>query len=326
MNIITNKAENVNVYEQGLFELMGKEGDKWSDKHLKALVMSDKLIKIGEINRGIRMKQCGNFVEMEVCPKCGRKHIKRATLCRDRFCPICGWRLSMKRYVKMLKIINGLMKQNKDCEWQFVTLTVKNCKIEELKDTMQEMSRTWNSIASSKPFKRNILGTARSVEITYNQRTKEFHPHYHILTIWKPDFTPSNLIVDKWMSSIRLTVSEKAQCTESIKNLHYTEEKDSEEDIKNAILEVYKYSIKDNELLEMPLKTLKILNFQLKGKRMTSLTGIIKQYAKTIGADNLEELDEDEQEEIVCKDCGSADIIKIVGTWSGTGYAWRRED
>lgn len=320
-------------------EFRKKYGQKWHEKKQKAAIIAQKMRKIGEINRAIRMENCSDYVKMETCNQCGTSHLVRANLCRDRFCPVCKWRLSMKRFATMIGIVEALRRGYPESSWQFVTLTVKNCRPENLPETMDEMSRIWNSIASSKKFKAKVAGWARSTEITYNTKTKEVHPHYHVLVMYEELTEPDEYIINRWMQGIRLTVDRKAQdasqleftCDENREIGWAVDDNPDDEAAIEAILETFKYATKDAEIENMPLGVFHSLVKVINKRRLIAFGGKIKEYAKLLEAGNLEELgDGEERDEETkldrCIHCGSKDLVEVVGKWAGNNYIWRRAE
>lgn len=82
-----------------------------------------------------------------------------------------------------------------------MTLTVKNCYGEDLKDTLDLMTSAFNKMNQRKAFKKAIKGYFRSLEITYNKEEDTYHPHFHlILAVNKNYFTDDKtyLSQSKW--------------------------------------------------------------------------------------------------------------------------------
>ena len=81
---------------------------KITQKKEHSIAISQKLIAIGERNRGIRMKACNTDLQLYRCKCCGKTKILNAHLCRDRLCPTCQYLLSVKRYNQMIKTIDNI--------------------------------------------------------------------------------------------------------------------------------------------------------------------------------------------------------------------------
>lgn len=326
----------VDIEKEDAFSL--RYGNKWEIKKKKAKEVSEKMSKIGEKVRAIRMANCAEIVTGKVCQKCGQMHLQYANLCRDRFCPVCKWRLSMKRFTSMYKIITGLRQQYPEAAWQFVTLTAQNCAPKDLDIMLDEMSRAWNNITTAKKFKRKVAGWARSMEFTYNETAGTLHPHYHILVMYKELEEPDEYIIQRWLKGIKWKTSVLAQEAHEIE---FTAEDQMEigwEVDQNpndtaaieAILETYKYTTRDKDVDNMPLGVFRVMVDVLKNRRLVAFGGVIKEYARDLELDRLEDADERDSEEEEreverCIKCGNSHLVEIIGKWAGDSYIWRRE-
>ena len=54
----------------------------------------------------------------------------------------------------------------------FLTLTVKNCRGEDLKSTIQMLLKGFDRMFRRAVFKKYVLGFIRSLEVTYNEQTR----------------------------------------------------------------------------------------------------------------------------------------------------------
>lgn len=315
-----------------------KYGKKWQEKKILAKAVAKKLRSIGENARAARMENCSEIIAGRICADCGQMTVDYANLCRDRFCPICKWRLSMQRFANMMQIVTGLRTSYPEAEWQFVTLTAKNCPADELGTMLDEMGRCWNNITTSKKFKERVAGWAKSVEITYNTRAGTLHPHFHIIMMYEEGFAPTDYVIKRWLKGVRLETSPLAQCAEEIKwevsdtaeiGGQLWEDKADREAIQ-AILETFKYATKDSDVLQLPTKEFFIVSHLLANRRLISFGGVIKEYAKLCELDkSMEEITGDSDDEAVlniCCRCRSKKLVDVVANWCGQAYIWRRVD
>ena len=341
MEIITQVEVKVNTDFDNLANIVSASGEmglKWTQKKLRAKEISAKMMKIGEVPRALRMANCGEIISGGVCADCGHLSVKYANLCRDRLCPVCTWRLSMRRFANMYTIVQGLRCAYPEAGWGFVTLTAKNCKPEKLKMMLNCMFYTWNCIASSKKFKERVAGWARSLEITYNQKTNTLHPHFHILVMY-PEGTCGDLeyITRRWVKTIPWYANENGQNVEIIleaggeSEIGWKVDDNPEDDATvDAILETYKYSIKDKDIGDMPLSTFRDTVEAIKGRRLVAFGGTVKEYARESQMLDMDDANDEDESQIEsrlskCYKCGGKQIIDVVGKWAGSGYLWRRE-
>lgn len=118
-----------------------------------------------------------------------------------------------------------LEKQETDLHWHFITLTVPNIphlferdpeglEVNWLdKMILEPWRKMWNASRQRRRAKKNskrkaripgldviaaLLGYMGRLEITYNRRTKEFHPHIHLLALSDRRWLPYDLILRAW--------------------------------------------------------------------------------------------------------------------------------
>lgn len=337
MDIIAHIDIHVKVEAEKEDAFSLRYGNKWESKKRKAKEVSEKMAKIGEKVRAIRMANCAEVVNGRVCEHCGQMHVQYANLCRDRFCPICKWRLSMRRFTDMFRIVTGLRQQYPESSWQFVTLTCRNCAPKDLSELLDEMSRCWNNITTAKKFKKRIAGWARSTEFTYNEVTGELHPHYHILVMYKELEEPDDYIIQRWLKGLNWKTSRLAQEEHTIE---FTAEDEQEigwevdqnpEDtaVIEAVLETYKYTTRDKDVDNMPLGVFRTMVSVLQNRRLTAFGGIIKEYAKELNVERMDNTGERDEEEVDheterCIKCGNSHLVEIIGKWAGDSYIWRK--
>ena len=68
---------------------------------------------------------------------------------------MCAWRRSLKIFGQVSKVMDHVEK-NYNYRYIFLTLTVKNCYGEDLKDTLDLMTSAFNKMNQRKAFKKAI--------------------------------------------------------------------------------------------------------------------------------------------------------------------------
>ncbi|MCE4093463.1 protein rep, partial [Klebsiella pneumoniae] len=71
-----------------------------------------------------------------------------------------------------------------DSRWMFLTLTVRNCAIGELGDTLSRMNTAFQRLKDRKEF-RPVQGRIRTTEVTRGSDGSA-HPHFHTLMMVPP--------------------------------------------------------------------------------------------------------------------------------------------
>jgi len=161
-----------------------------------------------------RIKGCTGhlgFVWSDPDPETGECHLKlrSAHFCRVRHCPVCQWRRSLMWQARFLKALPSIEAQHATARWLFLTLTVRNCKITDLRRTIQDMNKAWHRLIKRREFDSNTLGWIRTTEVTRG-RDDSAHPHFHVLMMVKPGyFAGKNYITQRrwtelWQECARL--------------------------------------------------------------------------------------------------------------------------
>lgn len=131
----------------------------------------------------------------------GNKKLYKTYFCRVRLCPMCQWRRSLKLFSQVSKITDYINKNNQ-VRYLFITLTQKNCNGSELVQEINKINKSFSLLVDktkcvqpASKFKKMLLGYIKSTEITYNPKTKTYHPHLHcIFAVQGEYFNKANYI------------------------------------------------------------------------------------------------------------------------------------
>lgn len=312
MNSISQKSENVN--SNPLLT--------WREKKLRNEKVAKKLFAIGLKERANRMKLCGTLLDMRLCPDCGASFVRSANLCRDRLCPTCEWRLSLQRYAEMCNCIGFINDTAPAFDAKFLTLTIRNCEPGNLRETILKMSSAWHKMMMRRTIKKQVIGWARSLEITYNKEKGTFHPHFHIIMLHEVggDESDQRIMWNKaWTESLGV---DYAVITDfrTIKANEGAGTNVDNEALQKAILETYKYSVKSDELENMPLTVFRTFVGAISGIRFCAFGGVIKAARQLL--DCKDELDDSTEEIAQCRECGSTELQHALARWSFTEHQY----
>jgi len=114
--------------------------------------------------------------------------------CNQRWCITCN------RNRTAILINSYLPEVESIIDPRFVTLTLKNCKGEHLRDRVKLMISIWSKIQRKLQRKKECRGY-RKLEVTYNERFNDYHPHFHAIINGKRN---SQYIIDEWMKEVKL--------------------------------------------------------------------------------------------------------------------------
>ena len=186
-------------------------------------------------------------------PETGELHLKlrSAHFCRVRHCPVCQWRRSLMWQARLLKALPSIEQAHPTARWLFLTLTVRNCKITDLRRTIQSMNSAWHRLIKRQEFDSNVLCWIRTTEVTRG-KDDSAHPHFHVLMMVRPSYFSSNYYVTQrrwteiWQECARLgytpIVNVKAVRPKSgVGSIDKTP-------LRRAISETLKYSVKPQDM------------------------------------------------------------------------------
>lgn len=137
-----------------------------------------------------RLNDCGTFVSFN-----SNGEMSGANFCRDKLCPICQWRKSRKVFGEIMQIQKIVEKQVQN--FALLTLTLKNT--EHLEKGITEILKGFYNFSNNRTFKKISLGYIRTLEITFNTKNKNWHPHIHLIIALKDSYYSGNYITtQKW--------------------------------------------------------------------------------------------------------------------------------
>lgn len=277
------------------------------------------------------MSQCSNELEFMYNPATGKTSIKRASLCRDRLCPICSWRLSVKRTNEMQQTITHLLSK-KTYKGIMLTLTVQNCSKDAIRDTIRHLCASYTRLSKHRAWKRYIRGSARSIEITYSPRNDDYHPHIHALLIvddeYRCELTQQDFAA-MWRTAARLDYTPIVDVRYTYAKAEAAEDDTDEQNEAEAIMqtdklaamadgivEATKYALKPSALRRILAdEQLDSIATQLAGHRLISYGGDIKAARAELLYTDEESL-KDETGDLPITEAGNTELHRLAYQWS----------
>ena len=303
--------------------------DKWGEKKHMAQIVSSKVAAAADagvfspeymLRRSEAIGSCSRHIELAHCPDCGSLHVSRTWLCRDRLCPICNWRLSIQRASEMLRVMEYMRSGGARLSAAMLTLTVKNVTPSLPHQTVPAMLAAWKRMQQRRDLKRWVTGYARSLEVTYNRRSGEFHPHIHVLLIFHHSYD-RHITQPVWAEWWREALGVDYTPVVDIRSAYDRKSSQSRWDaLISASVEALKYATKTKILVDAPAPALAHLAHALKGRRLVCYAGCIKAARAALSladADVLHQLDE---VSLICPDCGATQVDILAYQWSQGAY------
>jgi len=171
-----------------------------------------------------------------------------ARFCRVRYCPICQWRRSLLWHAKFYNALPGIIEAHPTDRFLFLTLTVKNCAITDLRETLQAMNKAWQRLIKRKEFA-SVRGWVRTTEVTRGADNSA-HPHFHVLLMVPASYFGKDYVKQadwqaSWKEAMRLDY-------EPVVDIRTVKKKkagaDGDELPKDGLSETLKYSVKPADM------------------------------------------------------------------------------
>ncbi len=227
-----------------------------------------------------RINDCALTLEMGYSEDDKRVKLKRAYFCHVRWCPVCQWRKSLAWKARLLTALPKIQKAYPNARWLFLTLTVKNCDVADLRSTLAQMAEGWKRFSQLKAYP--ALGEIRSTEVTRSDSvTGDSHAHFHVLMMVPHGyFHPNNYLkhadwVQMWRESMRLDYDPVVD----IRTVRPKARKKSELALHDAIAETLKYALKVDDLEEHPAWFLAVTD-QLHKTRAVNAGGVFRKFLR----------------------------------------------
>lgn len=215
--------------------------------------------------------------------------------CRDRLCPSCQWRRSLRWKAEAHSMMDVIKPLHPLHRWIFMTLTVRSCHVSNLRDTLNLMSRSlrnWFDVTKHSPIHHRwpAVGWIKSTEITFDFVTGYCHPHFHILMMVEPDYYDSSKYICQqehelsalWRQAMNLDYN-------PICDVRSADRKKLRSSIIpvdpcTSIPELLKYCTKESDLVDATPQFLSQYAAQIKGLRFIEPGGLFRDY-QALGAE-----------------------------------------
>jgi plasmid rolling circle replication initiator protein Rep len=190
---------------------------------------------------------------------------------------------------RAFNVLPKIVADYKGYRWVFLTLTVRNCKITELKETLVWMNKAFKRLTELKAWP--AVGWIKSVEVTRGQHGSA-HPHFHCLLMVKPGYFGKYYIkqaewVEMWRRSLRIDYDPV---------LHIQAVKKSQQPMQ-LVPELLKYCVKESDLVADQEWFLELTRQMHKMKGVIT-GGVLKDYLKELEEEPKDLIGEDGQGEV----------------------------
>lgn len=271
--------------------------EKCTDKRLKNPKFSDYIKSFVSQKMNLRIIDCGTFLELLGDFEMENRKINKANFCKNRFCPMCSWRLACKDSLEISILMEHLRcEENK--EFIFLTLTTPNVKGDSLEEEIKKYNKAFKKLMERKEVKNIVKGYIRKLEVTYQKeqyitkdlwkRKKDYYekkglsigdlepnydtynPHFHVvIAVNKSYFTDKNYYIsrERWLELWQLSTGDKSITQVDVRKAKSNNHKE--------VYELAKYSAKDSDYL-VSRPVFETFYKALKGKQVLVFSGLFK--------------------------------------------------
>lgn len=275
--------------------------------------------KAGFPEYAARTRDCATWLQFNVY-KGGERRLKTANFCKLRLCPMCISRRARRNVVKLSQVLNRVETEH-EAKFVFLTLTIQNVEGPELGEAIAQLCEGWDRLRKQRQVERSVKGWFRAIEIT--RRGKGYHPHIHaILAVDGDYFSKASResgkylnqadLIGRWQRALRVTYRPSVR-------IQTTKGKAGQGTVAasaggRAAVEAAKYAVKDEDYIdpklpeELAVEILRDYTIALRSRRLTAFGGWMKDAARALDAENLDDGDlvRVEEEEL------RSDLVELV--------------
>ena len=240
--------------------------------------------------------------------------------CNARLCPWCEWRRTKAWRARLIGGMDALRAHNPKLIPIFITLTVRNPLLTDLRSTLQEMNAAWNRMRQRAFFPTDLW--FRRTEITVGSLPHQpitAHPHFHVLAFVSPSYFSRHYVSQltwqqEWMTALRADYAPVVD----IRRAHVKPSKLLSSEIgspeqmsasQSAAIEAAKYLSKATHLLELG-DALPEFHWQTRGLRLYACSKSLRSFIPD-GNIQEEEMNDAAFENIKPED----EVMKATAVW-----------
>lgn len=261
----------------------------WKPKKEKSGMIADSVQRNGWESRAIRMHTCGSWLKFMECEEDEYKKLVNANFCRDRICPMCNWRRSLKLQGQIMNVLHRAV-EDRRMHFLFVTLTIRNISGSELPGANKRLLKAFERFIRYDAVDKHCIGYVRNLEVTYNRERDDYHPHIHALIAVEPEYFVSGYLKkNQWVEFWQKALDVDYPPSVYVKTVKVKEG----QTLGKAAAEIGKYSVKDDDYIVQGSEQLRDevvyhLATGLKSHRLVGFGKLFRQIHKELNLDDLE--------------------------------------
>ncbi|MFY8237541.1 protein rep, partial [Clostridium perfringens] len=224
------------------------------------------------------------------------KKLHQGNFCKNRFCPMCSWRMALKDSLE-ISILMEHLRLEESKEFIFLTLTTPNVTGEELEQAIKEYNKAFERLMKLKEVKLIVKGYIRKLEVTYQgekyitkklwRKKKEYYenkglrvgdlepnyntynPHFHVVIGVNKSYFGNRTYIsrERWLELWKKSMRDDRITQVDVRKAKMNNYKE--------VYELSKYSAKDSDYL-INRKVFSEFYKALKGKQVLVFGGLFK--------------------------------------------------
>lgn len=259
--------------------------------------------------RADTVQTCGTHpvFERHTAPEGAYMTLQSANFCRDRLCPLCQWRRSLKLGAQCRAVVaeadrRKIARDRVAWRWIMLTLTQRNVDGPDLAAEIDRIHAAVKLLTKSPRWRAAVRGWLRVTEVTRNSDYNSpnygtYHPHIHILAavprsyMRGRDYIPHAEWVEMWRTYMHLDYAPNVDIrVVTAKGEVMT---DPSQGMGAAVAEIAKYAAKPGSYLiasdlDATVDAVATLATALRGRRLCAWGGVCKEAAQALHLDSLD--------------------------------------
>lgn len=266
-----------------------------------------------------RVYHCSDIIGGQFCPECGRIHDFISYGCKHMLCPICALKKARATASQAIRALDLIANKYK-ADFYLLTLTQRNIPGNQLRDMISRMQDAWAILRGLRACRRDLIGWARTIEITSGDNG--YHPHMHLIIIIakNSDLSRESFWRAQWRDALALEYT-------PICDIRPLESID-------ACYEVSKYITKINKLFDQNnnniFEDIRYICEACYNRRLRSYGGAwaaARRELKMIDADDMDDsMLQDAAEKLEDDICCGKKMISGILIWSGMAKKYKKYD
>lgn len=263
----------------------------WKKHRYQAIALASayKQLGVGFHKKSERVFSCARSIDFnKLEPDKSGQSVRNRYGCKDRLCPGCQSSRSRKTFMELLQLYELYHLEYPNDRAAMLTLTVPNVPAHAMQGELSALLTGFRKLSRRKPFARAVRAWFRALEVTYNPKTKTYHPHIHALLLFHPNYFDKSQALylhhSQWLTLWQQVMRRPDIKLLDIRVLRASSKQVTDKAMASAIAEVAKYATKPADIFipvgkgytVNPLIIL-ALSKTLKHRRLIAFSGLFRE-------------------------------------------------